>query len=188
MLGEASCTLSTEAGMHALWVPEPFAGVHDHATWDAELGANAGIRRHVVAGNLVPINIGSGGAATFVVRVGDQGDQGDHGEPAGLSERETRYHLVSSRPYLLTTRGRAFLSGLEHIAVETGHGRTHAIHLAEGRYGVTIHLIDWKAEPEATRHDGTPADDALPDFVILINPADHTTRYRESLTTFSPLS
>ncbi|MGH3377821.1 MAG: hypothetical protein ACRDP6_24110 [Actinoallomurus sp.] len=183
MLCEASCSLSTEAGMHALWVPEPFAGVHDHDTWDTEFGEYAAIRRHVVAGNLVPINIGSDGAATFVVRVGD------HGEPAGLGERETRYLLGSSPPYLLTTWGRAFLSGLEHIAAEpAGEGRTHAIHLAGGRYAVTVHLIDWKAEPEATRLDGTPAEDTLPDFVILINPAGHATRYRESLTTFSPLS
>ncbi len=181
MLCEAPCTLPTEAGMHALWAPEPFAGVHDHDTWTTELGKNAAIRRHVAAGNLVPINIGSAGAATFIVRVGDRV------APARLSERETRYLLTSSQPYLLATRGRAFLSGIEHIAAETG-SRTHAVHMAEGRYAVTVHLIDWKAEPDATHDDGTPADGALPDYVILIDPAEHTTRYRENLTTFGPLS
>lgn len=179
---EGSCTLSTDAGMHALWAPEPFADVHDHDTWDTELGENADIQRHVVAGNLVPINIGSDGAAAFIVRVGDRG------EPARLSERETRYLLVSSQPYLLTTRGHAFVSGIEHVAVDASQGPTHAIHVANGKHSVTIHLIDWKAEPDATRDDGTPVDHALPDFVILINPADHATNYRKNLTTFGPAS
>lgn len=177
MLCEAACTVSTEAGMHALWAPEPFAGVHDDDTWDTEFGDDAGIRRHVVAGNLVPINIGSDGAATFVVRAGDRED------PARLSERETRYLLVSSRPYLLTSRGRALLGGIEDVATE--EGRAHTIPLARGRYGVTVHLLDWKAEPGATHHDGTPAEGALPDFVILLDPAGHATRYREDLATFS---
>ena len=75
MLCEASCTLLTEAGMHALWAPEPFADLHDDDTWDAELGDDADIQRHVVAGDLVPINIGAGGAASFVVRVGDRGSR-----------------------------------------------------------------------------------------------------------------
>ena len=178
MLCEPSCTVSTEAGMHALWAPEPFADVHD--TWDPEFGEYADIQRHVVAGNLVPINIGSDGPATFVVRVGD------HVTPARLGERETRYLLSSSQSYLLTARGgRAFLSGVEHIAAEAGQGLTHAIHLAGGRYDVTVHLLDWKDEPGATRYDGTPAEGALPDFVILINPAGHAARHRVNLTTFS---
>lgn len=176
MLSEDSCTVSTEAGMHALWVPEPFAGVHDDDTWNAEFGDDAGILRHVVAGNLVPINIGSDGVAAFVVRVGDRKD------PARLSERETRYVLVSSRPYLLTSRGRALLGGIEDVATEAG--RVHAVPLPRGRYAVTVHLIDWKAEPGAAHHDGTPVGGALPDFVVLLNPAGHATRYREDLATF----
>ncbi len=48
--------------------PEPFVNIHDYDTWDAELGEDAGIQRHVAAGNLVPINTGSDGAFAFVVR------------------------------------------------------------------------------------------------------------------------
>lgn len=181
MLREASCTVSTEAGLYALWAPEPFAGVRDDDTWNTELGDDAAIRRHVVAGHLVPVDIGSGGAATFVVRAGG------HGEPARLSERETRYLLVSSRPYLLTSRGRAVLGGIEDVAAETGRDQSRTISLARGRYAVTVHLIDWKAEPGAVRHDGTPAGGALPDFVVLLNPAGPATRYREDPATFGPL-
>jgi hypothetical protein len=87
---EGSCILSTDSGMHVLWAPAPFANVHDYDTWDNELGEDADIQRHVVAGNLVPINIGSDGAFAFVVRVGAGS------EPARLSERETQYLTVSS--------------------------------------------------------------------------------------------
>ncbi len=75
MLIESSCTLSTDAGMQALWAPEPFANIHDYDTGDAERGEDADIQRYVAAGNLVPINIGSDGAFAFVVRVDN------HSEP-----------------------------------------------------------------------------------------------------------
>jgi hypothetical protein len=166
--------------MHVLWAPTPFANVHDYDTWDSELGEDAGIQRHVVAGNLVPINIGSDGAFAFVVRVGAAG------EPARLSERETQHLTVSSEPYLLTTHGQAVLSGIEHVADQAGERWTKTVPLAPGRHSVTLHLIDWQAEPDATNPDGTPADHALPDFVILINPADPATLYRTNITTFDP--
>lgn len=175
---EGSCTLVTGAGMHALWVPEPFAEIHDHDTWDAELGEDTDIQRHIDAGSLVPINIGSDGAFAFVIRVADE-----HG-PAELSEREVQYLAVSSEPYLLATQGRAFLSGIEHIDAEPSEGRTYAVHLAGGRYSVTVHLIDWRAEPDATDAEGKPADYALPDFVVLINPTQSVTGHRTKLTTF----
>jgi hypothetical protein len=177
---DGSCTLATDAGMHALWVPEPFADIHDYDTWDKELGEDPDIQRHVVNGNLVPINIGSDGVFAFIVRVGDDR------EPAGLSEREAQYLAVSSQPYLLATQGRALLSGIEHIDAEPSESRTHAVHLTRGRCSVTIHLIDWKAEPNATGPDSAPADHALPDFVVLINPAQFATGHRTKLTTFDP--
>jgi hypothetical protein len=41
-----TCILSTDAGIHALWAPEPFAHVHDHNTWDTELGEDPDTQRH----------------------------------------------------------------------------------------------------------------------------------------------
>ncbi|WP_432753981.1 hypothetical protein ACE1OA_34540 [Streptomyces sp. JL2001] len=40
-----------------------------------------------------------------------------------------------------------------------------------GRYAVVVHLIDWQAESGSQDEAGRPVPGALPDFVVLINPA-----------------
>ena len=50
---------------------------------------------------------------------------------------------------------------------------------------VTMHVVDWEADPESVGPDGQPADDALPDFVVLLSP-DTDGPHRTNTVTFDP--
>ncbi len=171
-------TVGTSAGMFALWRLSRFASVTDLDDWEDEVADDESLLEAVREGALVPINIGGDGAYQFTVR----------GVPAlgGLMEREARYRLVSSQPYLLVSDGLVGLGGLEAVGEYTGADRLQ-VSLEPGRYEVQVHLIDWKAEPGAADADGKPTKDALGDFVIEISQQGSETsrQYRRSLETFS---
>jgi hypothetical protein len=93
---EIKAVVKTSSGMLALWDAEPFAGVVDYDTWEAELCLDEDIQSRVLAGDLVPINIESDGAFEVLVRYGS--------EPV-LTEREIEHLVVSSEPYLLVSSG-----------------------------------------------------------------------------------
>ncbi|MBN9523083.1 hypothetical protein J0H58_31975 [bacterium] len=165
-------TYPTACGMHCLWDQAPFAGVTDYDTWARELLDDADIGRHVGAGHLVPLNIGSDGAMEVEVRV----------RAAGLTEREEKYLIVRSDPYRLLATGPVGVSGLEHVAVPPGPN-VGAVPLPPGEYAVTVHLLAWDEEPGMRTDDG-PAAGALPDYLVLVNPAAPGTRYRAAVQTF----
>jgi hypothetical protein len=167
----------TDAGMLALWAPEPFAGVTDEDTWDAELLEDEDLTRHIAAGHLVPLNVGSDGTYGVVVRVGSVS------EPAALTEREFRYLYLTSEPYLLVSSGRAVVSGIEHVSGDAATGL--AVAVPAGRWSVTVSVLDWELEPDAVDAGGRPASFALPDFAVLLNPErGSAATYRTSLYTF----
>ncbi|MFD8080847.1 hypothetical protein ACFV4F_04015 [Kitasatospora sp. NPDC059722] len=174
----APVTVATDAGMLALWSPAAFSGVVDHASWEPELSEEEGRLRHIRAGALVPINIRSDGAFGVVVRAGSAAAD------ARLTERESAYVVVSSKPYLLRSRGVACLSGIEAVAGEPWPD-TVRLDLADGDHSVVVHLIDWEAEPGSTA-DGKPSESALADFVVLVNPASAAASgpYRVATDTF----
>lgn len=172
---ELTCTVSTGAGMFGIWQPEYFAGVTSLDEWEDEVSEDAALLRHIEAGVFVPINIGGDGAFQFTVRHG--------GLAGGLTERESRYRLVSSRPYLLIAKGHTALGGLEAVGRYTGVDPV-VLPTAPGRYAVTIHLIDWSAEPGAADPDGEPTANALSDFAIEIAPESGSEEYRSLLATF----
>jgi len=172
--------LATDSGMWALWDHARFAQVTGYDTWEPELLENDDILRHVEAGALVPINIGSDGVFEFEVRVGSAG------APAELSERERRYLTVSSEPYRFVATGKAFVSGIEHIHGEPEPGSTLPLRLGPGTYAVTVHMIAWDDEPGSKDAAGNPAATALADFVLLISPAAAGTDVRRELETFPP--
>ncbi len=178
MSTEKACVLTTDAGMLALWSPEAFAGVHDYDTWEAELLEDEDLVRHIAAAAFVPVNIGSDGAYQVLVRTGGDGDA------ARLTEREETYRQASSEPYVFASRGQAYVSGIEHVAASPGEDWTQPVEVPEGRYDVTVHLIEWDAEPGAIDDEGEQSDDALPDFVVLMNPAAGGTAYRMDPATF----
>ncbi|WP_175611220.1 hypothetical protein [Mycobacterium sp. SP-6446] len=171
---ELSEPVRTDAGMFAIWQPERFGAITDFESWEDEVSEDAALLRHIDAGAFVPIYIGGDGAFQFAVRGGQT--------RPGLTDREQRYRLVSSEPYLFVSRGSARLGGLE--AVGWDDGDFVALPLPPGRYAVHVHLIEWNAEPGAAGPDGKPTANALPDFVIEISNPVGAERFRTSLQTF----
>ncbi|MFD5323494.1 hypothetical protein [Streptomyces sp. NPDC127092] len=162
-LDEVPVTVVTDAGMLVLWDSQRFEAVIDDDTWEDELLEDEDIVRHIQAGALVPLNVGGDGAFGVLVR------SGTAAAPAGLTERETAHQLVASQPYLFVSRGRALVSGIEHVSGDASDGVIeHPV--PEGRYAVVVHLIDWQAEAGSRDEAGRPVPGALPDFVVLINP------------------
>ena len=161
---ETASTVATDAGMLALWDPQSFTGIVDYDTWDLQLGEDEDVQRHIRAGSLVPVNIRSDGAFGVLVRIGAPD------RPVRLTERESRYRLVSSGTYLFCSSGRLWLSGVEAVGAEAWPG-TVRFDLPAGRYSVVIHLIAWEDEDGSVNEDGTPSPAALPDFVVLVAPA-----------------
>jgi hypothetical protein len=166
----------TDAGMHCLWDETAFVGVTDYDTWEKELLRDEDIRRHIAAGHFVPLNIGSDGAMEIEIRIGTPD------RPAELAERETKHLIVASKPYLLRSTGRIAVSGLEHVEVPAGEV-VGMIDLPAGDYAVRVHLIAWDEEPGMSTDDG-PAPGALPDYVVLIDPAGVGGAFRTETDTF----
>ena len=101
-----------------------------------------------------------------------------------LSEREARYLTVSSpQPYLFVSTGKAYVTGIEHV--DSQPVPAAAVALGAGRWACSVHLIDWEAEPGMATDDG-PHPDALPDFVVLVNPVEPGESYRTDFLSFPP--
>lgn len=175
---EAVSTVATDAGMLALWDPQRFTGIVDYDTWDAQLGEDEDVERHIRAGALAPINIRSDGAFGVAVRIGGVD------RPARLIERESRHCLVTSDAYLLHSSGQVWLSGIEAVGAEAW-SETVRFDLPVGSYSVMIHLVAWEDEPGSVNSDGTPSETALSDFVAVINPvAPEQNNFRFAVETF----
>ncbi|MFH8610549.1 hypothetical protein ACH4D5_24015 [Streptomyces sp. NPDC018029] len=152
--------------MLVLWDPQRFEKVVDYDTWEDELLEDEDIVRHIQAGALVPLNVGADGSFAVLVR------SGTAAAPAALTDRETAHQLVASQPYLFVSRGRALVGGIEDVSADPSDGVIeHPV--PEGRYAAVVHLIDRQAEVDSQDRDavGHPGPGALPDFVVLINPA-----------------
>ncbi|MGW6027738.1 hypothetical protein [Streptomyces sp. NPDC055099] len=163
-LDEVPATVATDAGMLVLWDPQRFEAVVDYDTWEDELLEDEDIVRHIQAGALVPLDVGGDGTFGVLVR------SGTAIAPAGLTKRETAHQLVASQPYLFVSRGRALVGGIEDVSRDASDDVIeHPV--PEGRYAVVVHLIDWQAEAGSQDEAGQPVPGALPDFVVLINPA-----------------
>lgn len=171
---------ATDSGMTCLWNPAAFEEVVDYDTWETQLLEDKDIRRHMNAGAFVPINIQADGVYEIEVRVGTAA------APAVISDRETKYLTVASEPYLFRSAGTLCVSGIEFVEHEPGDG-VGVLALPEGDYAVTVHLVAWDDEPGLKKKDGSPKNEALPDFVALLNPAGSgETKYRTKVETFPP--
>jgi hypothetical protein len=165
----------TGAGMFGIWQPERFDAVTSLDEWEDQVADETALSACVAEGAFVPINIVADGA--FQVAVRDGRGIND------LSEREQRVRLISSDPYLLISRGRVLLGGIEAVGHYSG-APSVPIDVPPGRYSVRIHLIHWKAEPGATRPDGRPTESALPDFVVQISAESGGGPFRTNTVTF----
>ncbi|WP_433668374.1 hypothetical protein ACQP06_31140 [Nocardia sp. CA-136227] len=176
-------TAVTGSGMLALWDPAAFTHVVDYDSWEVELLDDEPVVEHIRAGRLVPLNILSDGRFGVLVRQGAAGE---------LTERERQYAQNSSEPYLFVSTGVANISGIEEVGSFDEEESTVAdmkpteIDLPAGSYAVTVHLLDWEAEPGATDDKGDATPTALPDFVVLIAPADGGS-FRADIETFDDL-
>ena len=178
---ETSGFVLTDAGMLALWDIAWFSDIVDYDTWELRVLDPEEMTRHIDAGAMVPIGVGSqGGGWSALVRVGTAE------EPAELTGREARYEHASAGPYLLISTGEVRFSGIEAIGAEL-LDRTLAVELPPARYMVRIHRIDWAAEPDSRKDNGEPMPHALADFVVLIDPERGRPDYRVCGETFDPL-
>ena len=117
-------------------------------------------------------------------RLGDRGPRRKRGSPASLTERESGYVMVSTpAAYWLRAQTLLHFGGIEHIHTDQGP-ETGAVDVPPGDYEVQVHLVDWQQEPGMTRPDGTPNDGALPDFIVVLNPAVGQRPSRISVNTF----
>lgn len=92
----ASVVVPTNAGMLALWSGMAFDSIRSYEDWEAKV--NERLQDAITLGEVVPVGIqGDGG---FAVRVTTA--------PSGLTEREQRFTVVASDPYLLVTGGPTF--------------------------------------------------------------------------------
>jgi hypothetical protein len=166
----------TDAGMHCIWEPSAFESVVDYDTWSEQLLNDSDIARHISDGHFVPLNIGDDGGMEIEVRFGV------NGQPATLSEREKQFLIVKSEPYKFLSKGKACISGIEHVTVPPARA-VGIVDIPAGEYAATIHLLAWDEEP-GMQTDAGPADGALPDYLVLINPSTDIGTVRTSIHTF----
>lgn len=178
--GEVKGVVHTDAGGMVLWDAGAFALVVDYDTWDEQLGEEPQELEHVRAGNVVPLLHGMDDVSCVIARVGTD-------RPPVLTAREQAQLVASSEgSYLLVSSGRCYMSGIEHVHSEPDRSAV-PIPVPPGRWQVAIHLVDWEAEPGMQLPDGSPHQDALPDFVVLISPeTDPAPQYRQDLVAIPP--
>lgn len=166
MVIEVSGVVHTEAGMMAVWDAGRCAAVEP-----GELTEDADIQAAVTAGHLVPLNIRADGAFQLTLRLG-----------AELTTREAEFRMLSAEPYLLEVTGEVRYGGIEHVGGDTGEP---SLTPPPGRYQAFAHIVDWAAEPGSRDAEGHPAEHALSDFVVLLEPEPGTPpAYRTDLLTF----
>jgi hypothetical protein len=161
----------TDAGMLSVWCPAYFHDVDSYEAWEARVDER--LEDAIAAGELIPVTIASDGA--FGVRVAIASSD--------LTEREQKYAVITSEPYLLAVRGGAVcLSGIEGVGDE--ERAALRVTLPDGRYVVRATIVAWDEEPRASGPDGNPTEDALPDFVVRMSPEAGDESYRTAEITF----
>ncbi|MGW3522273.1 hypothetical protein [Streptomyces olivaceus] len=94
------------------------------------------------------------------------------------------YLLVSSEPYLLFSDGELELGGLEGVGNYSGVEIVR-ISLGSGQYAITVHLLDWQAEPGSQGTDENLSPDALPDSIVeIFADSREPSCYRVKIETF----
>ena len=132
----ASAVVATDAGMLALWSGAAFDAVDSYEDWESKV--NERLDEAIAPGEMVPVGIQGDGA--FAVRVATA--------PSGLTDREQRFAVVTSDPYLLSTPGgQTFLTGVESVG--DCDNAPSGLVLAPGRYAVRVTLVAWDDEPGA---------------------------------------
>jgi hypothetical protein len=166
-------SLSTGSGMWGVWNYEFYRKIKNFDDWSSYFEEDSDIAAQIKNKKFVPINVNSDGIFEFAVKYAEKPD-----------ERESKYLLASSKPYIIENSGVLKVSGIEFIEADVRDDKCITIEIPKGTYSVIIHLIDWKAEPNALDEKGLPTDKALPDFIIEINSAGTNMEGNAALKTF----
>lgn len=147
----------------ALWDPHHFPMVADPESWQAQLGSEEALLGHVAGGFLVPLRTNAPGVYDLEVRVSWSDAE------VGVDEREAGRVLATSGPFLFRSSGLVCFGGLEFLesmpVPEVG-----TLGILPGDYECRIHLVDWAEEPGCLDEEGLKSQEALPDFIVLLNP------------------
>jgi hypothetical protein len=114
------------------------------------------VRRHIRAGELVPVNLFSDGVYDIEVRVGTGPT------PAGLTEEENRAVARTSAAYRFRSCGVLCVSGIEYVEVPPGR-LVGVLEVPAGEYAATVFDLTGSTSP--------PATGAMPELVVVLNPA-----------------
>lgn len=158
-------TLTTGSAMFGLWERRNFENVVNYDSWSEELLEEEDIERHTTAGHFVPITNYSDGVFDFELRIGTDDERCE------VNEREQSYVTETSESYLFRSEGELNISGIEFIGATLDSDVGH-LDIPAGPYTVTVYQIDWADEPGVTDDEGNPTEAALPDFLIILNPAN----------------
>lgn len=177
MDARARTCCTTEIGICGLWDPGSFPMVYDARTWEAEVGNEPGMLRHMAGGYVVPLIVNCPGTFDFEVRVNWSGERGS------LDEREAALEVASSEAYLFRSSGLVCFGGLECLDCVPSND-AGALDIEPGDYECRVHLLAWNEEPGCLTETGMKANEALPDFVVLLDRAEGSFRGSLSLQTF----
>ena len=168
-------TISTDAGMWCIWNIDRFSNILSYEDWEKIFLDNLLIKQLIEQKVFVPINIGSDGSFQFEIKIGTKEKE------AILNEREKKYLRSTSKNYCILSNGKLAVSGLEKIGeVEHDIDNVCIVYTDNTEYIVSINLIEWDKEPNMKDAEGFPTKEALPDFIILLNPVDENVKYKFS--------
>jgi hypothetical protein len=174
----------TDAGTLCAWDALSFDGVVDAESWELVFGNDAAYQLRIEAGQVFPIGLDRAFDGAFAVLL----RAAEGGESCELSEREREYLIARSQGYRFVSTGSILVGGVEHVGVPEEEGAAAGMQLAPGCYRAEVCVVAWGDEPGMRLADGRPAEGALPDFVVLLNPASDNSDFRKAIFPLDPLS
>jgi hypothetical protein len=151
-------TLATSSGMWGIWDYETYKNISNYDQWSRYFEEDNNIVQQIINNHFVPINIGSDGVFEFNIKMNEN-----------LTDREKKYVIASSEPYLIKSNGILKISGIEYIDKNIREEQCISVKIEPSMYSVIIRLIDWKQEMGMVQSDGKPKKEALSDFIIEIS-------------------
>ncbi|MEW6280591.1 MAG: hypothetical protein AB1758_18345 [Candidatus Eremiobacterota bacterium] len=167
----------TTTGMCGLWDSTHFPMIYDAESWAEQMGSEPDLLRHVRGGYFVPVNLRCPGAFYYEVRVGRTAGM-EHPGP-----REAAWIAASSHDYLFRSSGWLCFGDYRHVEVVPSD-RVGVLAVDPGEYVASVHILAWDEEQGSQDEEGNRSEAALPDLLILLNPAPPTFNPPGTLQTF----
>ena len=166
--------LYTNKSMWSLWDHNQYKNIKSRYESEDFFKEEKDVVKQIELSKFVPIYINSDGEFQFRVKIDED-----------LSERESKYVIATSKPYLFKTEGKAYLSGIEFIEDEVLETEVIELNLKNSSYEVVVNIIEWDQEPGMRLPDGSAAENALPDFIVVLKSIKKETKnYKKDIDTF----